>query len=89
MAVSFGRENVGVVLHFSDCEEVACDVEHRSAPGEPGLIHDSKRGYWPDAAGDTNLRFDVGGQKLPDRLYATKESSWSAGDEAHRIGRHN
>jgi hypothetical protein len=83
------REKIDVLLDFSDSEEMACDVEHRSAPGESRLIHDRECGYWPDAACDTNLRFDVHRQELSDCLYPTKESSRCAGDQPYRIGGHS
>ena len=37
------REQVDVLLHLVDGEEVARDVEHRAAPGEARMIGDAAR----------------------------------------------
>ena len=73
-------------LSSSDAEEVARDVEHHPAPGEPRPVVDGDDGDLPRARSSPR-RLDRIGQELPQRLDAADEPGRRARGERHECRR--
>src|ERR1700680_4482932 len=82
------REDVDVLLDLFHGEEVAGHVEDRAAIREARMVYDRESLDRPVVTVESNVRFEVGREELPDRLSAAKQSGWSIRDEANRVARH-
>ena len=82
------REEVDVLLHLVDGEEVPRHIKHRASPSEARLIDDPAGGDRPTTYHTmlALLGLDRGGEQLPQRLHATEQPGTRSGDQAHGVG---
>ena len=83
------RHQIDVPLHLVDREEVARDIEHRAAPGEPRTIDDARRrsGDWPRRVRPDAAELDERREQLTERLDAVEQTGGVAGGDCHALGR--
>lgn len=67
-------QHVDVPAQIGDGLEVACHVQHRAAPGVPGVVGDLGARQQPRSVGLRSLRQGLWGQELTDRLDTAQQT---------------